>query len=221
VIEIDYRTLTYIVIGLFALLGFTRGWLREAFATILLMALVYMLAQPESAKRIIAIIGKLVTTFLAAFTKKAATGSPIDSLARAISGLFNVENPYGFMVLLTIFLIFVSYAVGKRSLLDEGKLVPLSRLLGGTIGAVNGFIVLSLIREYLLAILGISSDLTRSGQTLRALEAPRQVSVSLKNMPATSLVSGTTALLLFLFGFVVFAFFAREMGSRRGRAAKK
>lgn len=219
-IEIDYRLLTYIIIGLFALLGFNRGWLREALATILLMALVVMLAWPEVAEQIIAILGKMITAVLEAIAKRLPDPTKLEDLIKAIKGLFNVENPYTFMILVTVVLIVLSYVFGKRAL-TEAKLAPLSRLLGGTLGALNGFIVLSLLREYLLTRLG----LTLPGAALSAapsgksMEAARQLTVGIKNVPTRSMITETTAIVLLALGLVVFAFFIREIRSRK--ATKK
>ncbi len=220
-IEIDFRVLTYIVLGLFALVGFMRGWLREAFTTSLLMALVVMLTQPALAQRIIKIVSQIIKAFLAAFLRRASPAQ-VSGVNRTIGSLFNVENPYGLMIMATIFLIFVSYTFGRKGL-DEGKLSPLSRLLGGTLGAVNGFIAVSLIREYLLTRLGLSvpGRLLAAAEAVKAAQAAKPISVGIQNLQEWSLTSGLIPYALLIFGFVVFVFFLREIGARRARQRQK
>jgi len=211
-IQIDYAVLAYIVIGLFALVGFTRGWLREAFTTILLMVLVFMLAQPKLAAAIIEALGKIIIAFLSALTRRAPQAGAINSIIEKIRGIFNIENPYGFLILLAAFLVFISYTVGKRAL-DEGRLSPLSRILGGTMGAINGFIIVSLLREYIISALGLTipaGDI-RASDAMRPLETSKQVTVSVQNMPTGGITSGYTMWLLLALGLVVLFFFVRDV----------
>ena len=217
VVDIDYRVLTYIVIGLFAFNGFTRGWLREALTTVLLMALVVMLAQPALTQRIITIASAVTKAFLSAFLKRAGTGT-VGALNTTVGSIFSVDNPYGFLILATVLLILLSYALGRRTL-DEGRLSPLSRLLGGTLGAVNGFIVLSLLRQYLLTLL----HLPASGgvSAAQAGQVTQQVTVGVKNLPPIGLTTGFTPWIFLAFGFMVFVFLVRELATRRSRQQQR
>src|SRR5512145_1865271 len=62
--QIDWMTLSYIVIGFFAVIGFFRGWWKEAITTFLLALLVLLLQQPEWAQWLIDQINKVITTVL-------------------------------------------------------------------------------------------------------------------------------------------------------------
>ena len=213
-IEIDFGALSYFIIGMFALVGFSRGWFREALTTILLMFMVFMLAQPELAASLIEILGVLVTAILKPLADMAGDTSRLKDLLDAIKGLFNVDNPYSFMLLITGFLILFSYAVGRTALI-EGKVAPLSRLLGGTLGALNGFIVMSLAQQYLLTRLGIDVPRAPALPGEVAAAVPQQVPMSVKNIYALSSLSGITLALLFALGFIVLVFFLREMRLRQ------
>ena len=216
-IEIDFRVMAYIIVGLFALVGFSRGWFREGLTTILLMVMVLMLAQPDLAKSIIAMLSKIIEALFKPFLERAENPTAITNLLDAIRGLFNVDNPYSFMLLVTGFLILFSYTLGRRALVED-KLAPLSRLLGGTLGSMNGFIVLSLAQQYLLARLGftIPKGIVGPG-SIQAAQAPQQVSMSIKNLYSPYPLSGMTLALLFVLGFVVLVFFLREVRLRRPR----
>jgi len=220
-IEIDFQALTYIIIGLFALVGFTRGWLREALTTILLMFLVLMIAKPDLALKIMTIITQVLIVLVKLVVARLANPAKVEELLAAIRNLFDMKNPYGFLLAATVALILFSYLVGKRALGNE-KLTPLSRILGGTLGAVNGFVVLSLAREYLLTKLGLRSP----GQALSAqgsikAQAPQSLSVTFENLYSPYQISGVVLALLLALGLVVFIFFIREMSGRRAAGKKR
>ena len=221
-IQIDFEALTYIVIGLFALVGFTRGWLREALTTILLMFLVLMIAKPEVALRIMSVVTQVLLVIANLILARLTDPAKLQDLIQAIKNLFDMENPYGFMLLLTIGLILVSYVVGKRAL-AESKLTPLSRLLGGTLGAVNGFVVLSLGRQYLLTKLGLTlpGELLTAQGSVKAAQSPQQLAVTVRNLYSPYQISGVVLALLLALGLIVLIFFLREMSSRRSFGKKR
>jgi hypothetical protein len=218
-IEIDFEALTYIVVGLFAVIGLSRGWFREAFTTILLTAMVFMLIRPAFAARIVRIlfaISQAITDRL--ISRLVSDPGRIQEGLDTLGGLLNVDNPYSFMLALTAFLIFVSYALGKRSF-GEAKLAPLSRLLGGTLGAINGFIVISLIRKYLLTQLGfdVSPTALRAPGSVQAAQAPQQVGVVIQDLYNPSLLSNVLFYVLLAVGFIILIFFLRELQTRRAQ----
>src|SRR6185503_13202149 len=51
--QIDWTIISYLVIGFFAVIGFFRGWWKEAITTFLLALLVLLLQQPDWAQKII------------------------------------------------------------------------------------------------------------------------------------------------------------------------
>jgi hypothetical protein len=213
IIQIDFTTLSYVAIGLFALVGFTRGWFREAFTTILLMFMVLLISQPELAAK----LAETLNVLLAALITPLLGGEAGEG-----EGLFDINNPYGFMLFLTGFLILISYTFGKRALSDA-KIAPLSRLLGGLLGAVNAFIVLSLVQQYLLTLLGITA--ARSGGPAGVQSAaarPQTIPMQIEGLAAPFAMSGVTLALILALGFVVLVFFMREMRTRGlGRKAAK
>jgi hypothetical protein len=141
VVEIDYTVLGYIIIGLFALVGFFRGWWKEGVTTVLLVLLVVMLTQPQAAVSLINIVNRLLE-----FIK------PIVSISLDP----NNRNVY---VTTLIVLVTMSYLVGKVGL-GGYAVAPMGAILGGVLGAVNGFIVSSLVKEYLLGGLSPGAAVT-------------------------------------------------------------
>jgi hypothetical protein len=131
VIEIDFTVLGYIIIGLFALVGFFRGWWREGVTTIFLVLLAIILTQPAVADAIIRLTNRVLE-----FLKPIITIS-LDAGNRNI-------YVYALIILITL-----SYLVGKIGL-GGYAVAPLGAVMGGVLGAVNGFIISSLFKEYIL-----------------------------------------------------------------------
>ncbi len=220
-IDIDFQAFSYVVIGLFALVGFTRGWLREALTTILLTFLVLMIAKPEIATKIMTISTAVMVVVAKLVLTPFMDPIKVAEIVTDIKDLFDIENPYGFMLALTIVLIFISYTIGKRAL-TESKLTPLSRLLGGTLGAISGFVVLSLARQYLLTKLGFTTagGLSPMG-SVSAAQAPQSLSVNVKNLSTSFQISEVVLALLLAVGVIVLVFFVREVSSRQAAGKKK
>lgn len=151
VITIDYDTLVLVAVLLFAGIGFFRGWLREGVTTVVLLVLVALLAKPELAGPIIVYLNKLLKLILA-FLKGGLTLDLEDILKtyKEMGDVFTPENPYQFLLWLTGIGVALSYLGGRLALGAGDTLTPLSHLLGGLLGAFNGFIVVSLVKEYLI-----------------------------------------------------------------------
>jgi len=148
VIPIDYDTFILVVVLMFAAVGFFRGWLREGITTLLLLLLVGLLLEPDLAKPIIEYVNRILKLFQILLADRGRFD--LQAMARTtVEDVFDPNNPYNFMLYALIFLIALSY-VGTRLFISEAKLTPLSHLLGGILGALNGFIVIFLVKEYLL-----------------------------------------------------------------------
>lgn len=142
--NIDWRIITVIVIGYFAINGFSKGWWKEAVTTIFLTVLLILLLVPNLAALIIQTINNLITTIINLLPVTIAAGS------------FQIDptSPGTWVVILILFLALA--ALIARSTLPGGfggggqfYAGPTARLLGLGLGAINGFLVLSLVREYL------------------------------------------------------------------------
>jgi hypothetical protein len=166
VVEIDYTVLGYIILGLFALVGFFRGWWKEGVTTVLLVLLVVILTQPQAAVSLINIINRVLELL------KPVVSITLDP---------NNRNVY---VTTLIVLVTMSYLVGKVGL-GGYAVAPMGAILGGVLGAVNGFIVSSLVKEYLLG--GF-----RPGATVTAAAAatPNVISFQVTGVSGQTLSSG-------------------------------
>lgn len=148
--NIDWLLLTYLIIGVFALLGFFRGWWKEAVTVLLLAVLVLLLQQPDWAEIIINTVNGLISSvwFLVEdLFSFLPDGGPIQ---------FDAGSPGTWIMVLILFLgsaalvsrlALPDYHTGKKGTFYSVTIM--GRLLGFFLGALNGFLFVSLIREYL------------------------------------------------------------------------
>jgi hypothetical protein len=212
-LTVDFDLLLAIVVGLFALTGFLRGWWREGVTTILLLALVVFLTQPELVTTIIEFINKQLTLIglivetkgdldLTALQAAAATAAPPFELDPSNRNLY---------VALLVGLVLLSY-FGSRLTLPSAARPGVSyepsmgaRLVGGVLGAFNGFVVVNLIIEYVVGRLipetGVST----------ATAAPSALSVQVANVPPETVFSGSLLWIIIVGGAFVMLF---TLGSR-------
>ncbi len=151
--EIDYVVLMYMVMGLFGLVGFFRGWWKEGVTTFLLTLLVILLKVPEAAQAIIDTINKLIKLIYIIIVAHSLEAERIAEVAKEIKQapiVLNASDNHIYIITLIV-LIILSYMVGKIGMgKDVTGVHPLGALLGGILGLFNGFVVISLVREYLV-----------------------------------------------------------------------
>jgi hypothetical protein len=210
IITINYETLTIIVVVLFALAGFLRGWWREGITTIFLVLLTVFLTQPEVAEAIInfineiiaavwnIIVGLLETLGIAQPTATAAATPPvIDPGDRTI-----------FIVILIVMVV-LSYFTSKITL--GGRTISFgARILGGIMGAINGFLSVNLVKEFI-----IGRFFPETGVSAQSA-APDQLSIAVTGVPPESLFTATPQLLIILFGVILLIIILGSRLTRKG-----
>jgi hypothetical protein len=147
--QIDWIFLTYLVVGFCALIGFFRGWWKEAITTFALALLVVLLQRPDWASTLIDFLNQIITLVWGWVVKLFGTlpwsPSQLDSASTGtwIGILF---------VLLGLSALIARLALPGTAGQAPGKYYTaglVGRLLGLFMGALNGFLILSLVREYL------------------------------------------------------------------------
>ena len=150
--QINWLIITYFVVGFFAISGLSRGWWKEALTTVFLAMLVFLLQQPDVAQGAIAVLNSLLIAIWS-FIPLSVHGMlndliftlfAIDTGGTALQ--FDPTSSGTWLMILAIVILF-SITLG-RSWLTQ----PPTRQggwLGFLIGGVNGFLILSLAREYL------------------------------------------------------------------------
>ncbi|MGQ9584030.1 MAG: hypothetical protein ACUVXG_01345 [Anaerolineae bacterium] len=181
IIKIDYDTLLMVTILLFAGIGFFRGWLREGVTTVVLLVLVALLMKPELAEPIIVYLNQILKLILSFF--KGGLELDLKKILETyekMEDIFTPDNPYQFLLWVTGIGVALSYLGGRLFLGGGDQLTPLSHLLGGLLGAFNGFIVVSLVKEYLLKYLEKTSQVTAQAGALAAAELkPNEIAIAM------------------------------------------
>jgi hypothetical protein len=197
-IVIDYMTILYMVMGLFALVGFFRGWLKEGITTVFLGLLTVILTKPELAEVIFEYVNGIIKLFWVVL--ETGGSLEVEDLSAAAA---TVEPPisldpenYKLYVGVLILLVALSYMTGRFAI--TASLSPLSRLLGGILGLFNGFLTISLAREYLMGLFLEPGPIT-------AQAVPEQVAIQITGMPRQSLLMGYFPMILVTLGLAMLA----------------
>lgn len=197
-IDIDYDTLVIIAIALFALGGFFRGWWREGVSTIFLVLLVVFLTQPELAGTIIEAINKLLETI--GIIIEARGSLDVQRLSAAASTAtppieLDPSNRSLYILILIVFAV-LSYFTGRYTLSDR-MMTTGTRIIGGLLGAFNGFIVVNLVKEYIIGRFFPETGLTAQSA------APSTLSVTVSDVPPENTFTGAPLLLIIGIGLIV------------------
>ncbi|MBI1879132.1 MAG: hypothetical protein HYR94_13080 [Chloroflexi bacterium] len=189
--DINWTYLAYIVIGIFAISGFFKGWWKEAITTFFLIFLVFLWRFPPLAKLYIDLINFILVIVVNIlpdniraiwrdFLETNLGISTVDGVIR-----LDAANGGTWLVILLLFIglaIFISRAVlpstfrvGLKSIYRPDFKAS---LLGGLLGAFNGFLTISLIVGYLSGadLPGASARATpgapAAGGSLQAVAVP-------------------------------------------------
>ncbi len=178
-IEIPYDQLLLLVMALFMFVGATRGAYREAITSIGLVVLLAVLVKPGLVAPIVGYLSSMVRLIIA-FLRSHFSVNPevLLSTYKNVAMPFDGENPYPFLMVALVGFVLLSYA--SRGGKD---ITAFSRILGGLLGLFNGFMVVSLFKEYVVKYVE-----GRTGAV--AVMGPGSgVSVALRDLPSSRLVS--------------------------------
>ena len=209
-IDIDWDMLLGIFVALFALGGFMQGWWNTAIVTLFLVLLYILTTQPELTERIIEIINGFIQIafefisnilqtlgLMSATTAASATAPSLDASDRTL-----------YIVALLIIVVF-AYFTSKITL--GGKTISLgARIFGGILGAINGIIVVNLVKEF---ILGRFIEDTPAAATAIP---PDTVSITVSQVPTENLLTAAPLFIVGL-GILVLALVMANRLSRKGR----
>lgn len=148
VLPINYSDIITLILMIFAFVGIMRGWYKEGITSIFVAALAILVWRPAVANRIIDFLNAIIRLFLTFF--KANLSLDPARLSAAATSVQPILDPasYKMYIVVTIVLVVISYFVGDANF--KGKITPLGRVLGGLLGLFNGFILASLVKQYML-----------------------------------------------------------------------
>jgi hypothetical protein len=179
-VPIEYSEVLTLVLIIFAMVGMMRGWYREGVTSLFVAFLAILVWRPEIGNGIIDWINSFLRFFLGFF--KAGLTFDTAKLSAGTAAIGDVLDPtsYQLWIIITVVLVGISYAVGEATF--TGSATPLGRLLGGVIGAANGFVIFSLAKQFLANDWG-----TQNGISTQSVG---EVAIQMTNVPADSFVSG-------------------------------
>jgi len=182
-IEIPYDQMVLLVMGLFMFVGATRGLRRELVTSCVLIALLAFLVKPELAAPVVEYVGRFIRLVLA-FIQGRGNLDLTKLLERynAIELPFDADNPYLFLIIVLVGFAVLSYGTSGAA---KG-ISALGRILGGLLGLFNGFMIISLIKEYVIKYF------QRSAPELAVAAPPSQVSVAVRGLPPEGLLGGAS-----------------------------
>ncbi len=197
-LQIDYTLVTYIVIGIFALVGFMRGWWKEAVTTGLLTLLILVVKRPELAATVFDFIDKLVMTIWQALQRVRETSDLVASALPAEEPPVIDAKRQSVYIIILIAAVIASYFFSKIGLTQT--MSAGARLIGALLGAYNGYIVLNLLDWFMRGRLPSVEEVTAAG-----VPPPSEVTLTVTNLPTTrTLEQDGVVLLLLAGGFLVF-----------------
>ncbi len=227
--QINWALVSCFIIVFFAISGFSRGWWKEAVTTIILTILVFFLQNPDLAERFINIINGIIAAVWVVIPRSLIVG--INDFMQTLTGSGFGSTPIQFDptasgTWLTILLIVVAGAIllGRASLGLHPA--PLGKLMGVIVGALNGFLVLSLAREYMdgRALPGQAAPPAEITIVSSNSFGPAASSLSLQftNLPGYTILDSVIPWVLFGGGLLIlFAVFKTRVGIASSADGKK
>jgi hypothetical protein len=220
-IELNWTTVTYLVIGLLALSGFIKGWWKEAITTFFLGILILLLRIPAVSEQVMKWVNEILQTVNANLPQ---TIRSYLSTYLGISSL-QVDATQGLTWLVILLVVLgVSILVGRMLLPGQISgasayttyaVTPLGSFLGGLLGGLNGFLIINLVREYLdgrglpASTQQPATEIAMAGsQTVRM--ASSGVGLQLSNLPDFTLLTSLVGWIVVAFGFVLLLVIVRN-----------
>jgi hypothetical protein len=186
VLPIEYADLVMLFLFIFAVVGLMRGWFKECITALFAGALAVLVWQPDIAREIIDKINDLIK-LIVMFVKSGFSLQPQTLMAQSVDpDLLLDPDSYRLYIVVTVVLLAVSYIVGEATF--KGKMTPLGRLLGGLLGAFNGYVILALVKQYMM------NHLVAKGVSATSNELAVQVS----SVPTGNFFAGSGIIFVFI-----------------------
>jgi len=187
VLPINYSELLILVLAIFGFVGVMRGWYKEGITSLFVVALALLVWKPSIAREIIDLVNKIIK-LVVMFVKAGFSLDPSKIVAQSVKEDWLLEpDSYRIYIVLLVVMLAGSYLVGDATFKD--KLTPLGRIVGGILGLCNGYVVLALVRQYML-------DYLRSRNQF--LAASNELSMQLKDVPTENFFAGYGIIFVFV-----------------------
>jgi hypothetical protein len=145
---VDYSDLVSLFLFIFALVGLMRGWYKEGITFLFAASLAFLVWRPEAAymviKQVTEVMKALIMFIRVGLNPEAqALAEPVDD-----TGTLLDPDSYKIYVIIAVVMLAVSYIVGEVTF--KQRMTALGRILGAGLGALNGYIVISLIKQFII-----------------------------------------------------------------------
>jgi hypothetical protein len=216
-ITVDYAVLMGMVIALFGLVGFFRGWWKEGLTTGFLTLLVVFLKFPGLAALVVNTVNKILKLLYIIVVAHSLDIERIAEVAKEITEIPIRIDPGDYRVYIfgLIGVLIVSYLFGKIGI-NRTVISPnlLGALLGAIFGLLNGFTVISLVREYTVGryLPGVTAQAAAEAATITT------IALTVKEMPTPNVVEGWLPWLIVVIGMLIlFAVLATRVSVERSK----
>jgi hypothetical protein len=216
--QVDWTVITIVVITFAAINGLFKGWWREAITTLMLAGLLFLLQQPELANQIVTLLNRGLNALAGLYNRLLGSVMPLSTETIQLGA----DDPLTWFVIL--FVTLGTASLLGRLLLPGGRssggmyaVQPIGHVLGFALGAFNGYLVLSLAREYLdgRALPGNAAQTATAATgdftvvTSNTFgEAAKSVAVQAVNLPDVTIMDSIIPWLVVAFGaFILMAMF--------------
>ncbi|HMQ50509.1 MAG TPA: hypothetical protein PKE64_02240 [Anaerolineae bacterium] len=216
--EINWTVVTLVVMGGFALTGFLRGWWKESVNTIFLGLLIFLLRQSQLAQLLIETLNQVLD-----FLWQLIPGAFRDQLGVWLEPVFGLDelraDAGAGATWFTILLLSIGGAILlSRFLMPSGhrprfpyyiySVTWSGAILGALLGLLNGWIITSLLREYLLGQSLPNNDLAAG--MIATQQATAQPVVQALQTPANTILDSFVPWLVIIFGLFLAAAAAKS-----------
>lgn len=214
-VTMDYAVLMWMVIILFGMVGFFRGWWKEGLTTGFLTLLIVLLKFPGLAELIVNTTNKILKIL---YVVVVARSLDLERLAEVAGELEEIPiriDPTDYRVYIfgLIGVLIASYLVGKIGI-NKKVIGPslLGALLGAIFGLLNGFTVISLVREYVLGRYLPGATEAAAAEA----EAITSITLAVEELPTPTVVEGWVPWLIVAIGaLLLFAVLATRLSVER------
>jgi len=188
-ITMDYAVLMWMVIILFGMVGFFRGWWKEGLTTGFLTILILLLKFPGLAEWLINNTNKILKILYIIVVARSLDIERIAEVAKEITDIpIRIDaTDYRVYFFGLIGVLIASYLIGKI-IINKKVIGPnlLGALLGAVFGLLNGFTVISLVREYVLGryLPGVTAEAAAEAETITS------IALTVEELPTPSVVEG-------------------------------
>lgn len=222
--QLNWTVITYFVVGIFALNGFFRGWWKEAVTTVFLTILVFLLNQPGVAELFISVVNSVLSAIWNALPADVQTmlsnglevGLGISTASTGGIQLNPGDANTWFMVLLVFFILAI--LIGRLGLTRDLQkpsgyfYAPTfgGSIFGAVMGMLNGYLLSSLIREYLDGrSLPGSTSVASTGQLSLAgssnvVSAASSVGIQATDLPNFTILDSFLPWVILIVGLLIF-----------------